>query len=80
MKKSISKWLLGIAAVYYDESHSVSKAASRLFIHKNTLQYRMKKLESVLGIADWPEFRKEDLVRLLIECYERKQGLRTLLK
>ncbi len=72
--------LLGIAAVYYDESHSVSKAASRLFIHKNTLQYRMKKLESVLGIADWPEFRKEYLVRLLIECYERKQGLRTLLK
>ena len=67
------------AAVYYEESHSVAKASEKLFIHKNTLQYRMKKLESILDIAGWPEFRKEFLVRLLLERYAGKQGLQTLL-
>ena len=71
--------VLRSAAVYYHESHSVSKAAEKLFIHKNTLQYRMRRLESVLDLEDWPEFRKEYLIRLLMEHYKGKQGLKTLL-
>ena len=73
------KVMLQSATVYYDESHSVTKAAERLFVHKNTLQYRLKKLESALSITEWPEFRKELLIRILIEAYLRKQGLKTLL-
>ena len=71
--------VLKSAAVYYHESHSVTKAAEKLFIHKNTLQYRIKKLESALNISEWPEFRKELLIRILMEGYVHKQGLKTLL-
>ena len=73
------KILLQSAMVYYDESHSVSRASQILFIHKNTLQYRMKKLESLLNISDWPEFRKEFMVRVLIEYYLSKKGQKTLM-
>lgn len=71
--------LLQTAEVYYRSSRSVSEAAEKLFIHKNTLQYRLKKLYGALDLTRWPDFRKEYLIRLLLERYKGKQGLRTLL-
>lgn len=63
---------------YYDNDRSVSKAAAALFIHKNTLQYRIHRLLEALGLTGCTSFQQEYLVRLLLEHYKRKQGLRAL--
>ncbi len=35
---------------FLDEGRSVSRAAKRLFVHENTLRYRLKKIEALLGL------------------------------
>lgn len=42
--------LVRTLSIYLDEGRSVSRAARRLFIHQNTLRYRLKKIESMLGV------------------------------
>ena len=66
--------LLQSAARYYSENRSVGRAADALFIHKNTLQYRMRRLWSALGLESAPDFEREYAVRLLIIREKRKQG------
>lgn len=59
---------------YYDCSRSVGTAAQKLFIHKNTLQYRVHKVLEALELAQLPPFRQEYLIRLLLEHIHRKSG------
>ena len=49
-----------------------------MYIHKNTLLYRVHKLLDALDLADAGAFRQEYTVRLLLEHYKRKHGLRAL--
>lgn len=35
--------------IYYDEEGSISRAADKLFIHKNTLQNRLKQIQARTG-------------------------------
>lgn len=72
------KTLLQTAQCYYDMGRSVSQAANVLFIHKNTLQYRVRRLLEALELTHCTDFQQEYLVRLLLEHYKRKQGLRAL--
>lgn len=76
--KSECDMLLRTAAIYYESGHSVSRAGAALFIHKNTLQYRMHRLLDTLELADCSAFEQEYLVRLLLEHHKRKHGLRAL--
>lgn len=57
--------LLSIKA-YYDCDRSVGTAAQKLFIHKNTLQYRVRRVLEVLELTKLPAFWQEYLIRLLI--------------
>jgi purine catabolism regulator len=41
--------LVGSLASYLEEGRSITRASRRLFIHPNTLRYRLKKIEGVLG-------------------------------
>ena len=66
--------LLRTAACYYEEGRSVGRAAERLFVHKNTLQYRIRRLWEALGIEKQPDFEREYLIRLLFIRERRKQG------
>lgn len=66
------KILLDSAEAYYDCGRSVSAAAQRQFIHKNTLQYRVKRILEVLELSKLPPFSQEYLIRLLIEHIHRK--------
>ena len=59
---------------YYDCSRSVGTAAQKLFIHKNTLQYRVHKILQALELTQLPPFRQEYLIRLLLEHIHRKSG------
>lgn len=59
---------------YYDCSRSVSCAAQQLYIHKNTLQYRVRRVLETLEITGLPPFHQEYLVRLLISHLHRKSG------
>lgn len=59
---------------YYDCGRSVAKAAQQQFVHKNTLQYRVKRVQEVLGIGKLPAFWQEYLIRLVIEHLLRNSG------
>lgn len=63
--------LLASAECYYEEERSITRAAARLFIHKNTLQYRIRRLLEALELAEQPVFYQEYLVRLILQ-YHRK--------
>lgn len=43
--------LVASLAAYLEEGRSVTRASRRLFVHQNTLRYRLKKIEGVLGIC-----------------------------
>lgn len=60
---------LETARCYYDCERSVAKAAGRLFIHKNTLQYRVRRLLEAMGAENCSGFEQELLVRLLLEYH-----------
>lgn len=66
--------ILVTARSYYDCSRSVSQAAKDLFIHKNTLQYRIRRLIEVLDLKKCTAFQQEYLIRLLLEYHKRKQS------
>lgn len=61
------KVFLKTAQTYYDMEHSVGKAAAAVFIHKNTLQYRIRRLLEVLELTKCPPFQQEYIIRLLLE-------------
>lgn len=42
--------LVASLAAFLDEGRSVARASRRLFVHPNTLRYRLKKIEAVLGV------------------------------
>ncbi len=65
------KVLLSSVKAYYDCGHSVALAAQRQFVHKNTLQYRVKRVQEVLEIDKLPSFWQEYLIRLLL-AYENR--------
>ncbi len=52
---------------YYDCGRSVTAAAQKQFVHKNTLQYRVKRVLDSLGIGQIPAFWQEYLVRLVLQ-------------
>ena len=69
------KSLLNTMEVYYACGRSASRAAERLFLHKNTLQYRVRRVQKCLGLLSYGEFYREYLVRLLLIRVKQKQGL-----
>ena len=46
--------LVETAYVYLDAAHSVSAAAARLHVHKNTVRQRLDRIATILG-ADWAD-------------------------
>lgn len=70
--------LLRTAQCYYEQDRSVTLASQVLFVHKNTLQYRMRRLIQALNLDRYSDFQQEYLIRLLVAHEIRKQGLRAL--
>ena len=70
--------ILRTMEVYYASDRSASQAAEQLYMHKNTLQYRVNRVLRCLGLLEYSEFQREYLMRLLIIRYKQKQGLRVL--
>lgn len=66
-----SRVMLASVKAYYDCGHSVAMAAQKLFIHKNTLQYRVKRVQETLEIDKLPAFWQEYLIRLVLEHENR---------
>lgn len=52
---------------YYRNQKSVTKAAAELYIHKNTLQYRVRKVWEAAGMEHQPPFAQEYLMKLIIQ-------------
>lgn len=47
-EKNASNELLNSLEVYIDENRNIGHAAERLFIHRNTMKYRINKIEEIL--------------------------------
>jgi sugar diacid utilization regulator len=62
---------LDTAACYYQEGGSVSRAAARLHVHKNTLQYRLHRIWETLGLDDSSAFIREYFLRLCLLRHEK---------
>lgn len=43
------RYWVGILNVYFSAEGSVSRAAQQLYMHKNTFQYKLRKLEELTG-------------------------------
>lgn len=67
--QSHTELLLVTAGIYYQEGGSVTRAAKRLHLHKNTLLYRMSRIGELLGISNEQSYIKEFYVRLLLEYH-----------
>lgn len=63
--------LVGSIQCYYNCGRSVTAAAQKQFVHKNTLQYRVKRVLDVLDIGRLPAFWQEYLVRLVLQRLNR---------
>ena len=72
--------LMQSVKAYYDCGRSVANAAQQQFVHKNTLQYRVKRVQEVLEIGKLPAFWQEYLIRLLIEHLHRNSRPQSLEK
>lgn len=59
--------LLSSAKAYYEEGRSVTKAAARLFVHKNTLQYRLHRLLEAMQLTEESGFYQEYLIRFVLQ-------------
>ncbi len=46
--EEIDQWI-GLLNVFYEEEGSIASAAARLFIHRNTLQYKLNKIKERTG-------------------------------
>ncbi len=68
--------MLATASAYYEHGGSVTKAAEALHVHKNTLQYRMKRLWEAVCPGAEGSFEREYLLRLCI-IHHRQLRLRT---
>lgn len=47
-QNEFSDWIVLLQA-YYEENGSVEKAAAKLYLHRNTLQYRLRRLGEITG-------------------------------
>lgn len=62
------------AEVYFEEDRSIKRASEKLFIHKNTLTYRLNRLYECLEIEENCSFNKEFLIRMMIISKNRNGG------
>lgn len=72
--KNESTILLATAERYYENGCSVTRAAEQLHIHKNTLQYRIRRMVEQMGLEGCSAFEKEFLLRLCIGRQKSLQG------
>ena len=61
--------LLVTALVYFEEEGSVTKAAERLQLHKNTLLYRLNRLYGYLKLEQESAFTKEFFIRMILSLH-----------
>lgn len=66
--------MLESIACYYRHEHSVTAASEELFVHKNTLQYRVRRVLEELGLSKLPGFWQEYMIRLVIQRIPRSFG------
>ena len=62
------------AEVYFNEDRSIKRASEKLFVHKNTLTYRLNRLYECLEIEDDCSFNKEFLIRMMILSKNKYKG------
>ncbi len=60
------QWIISTVEAYCSCQFSVTKAATMLHIHKNTLLYRIRKILSLMGLEEEQGFVREYYLKLLL--------------
>lgn len=66
--------LVQMLRIYYDCNGSINQAAEKLFIHKNTLQYKLNRLQEITGYNP-RNLRDSALFYLALQFYEEEKQL-----
>ena len=77
-KEYLSKVLSGLSVedisllhIYYEEGQSLSKTCSRLFLHKNTLQYKLNRIHRICGLNP-RNFKDAVILYLAVHIQEKE--------
>jgi len=66
-----SDQLIETFCAWCDHSFKTNEAAKSLSLHRNTLLYRLKKLESITGLSPW---NFKDCMKLAIAIFLKSSG------
>ncbi len=68
----IPEWIIETLDAVFDNNLSTYEAAESIYIHKNTLIYRVKKIEQMCGLSIW-DFNHSILLKLLLAYIKRRK-------
>ena len=68
-------WAIETARAYCETDGSITLAAERLHLHKNTLLYRIKKMQTVLGLEQQNGFSKLYFLSQIVFYYDEKRRM-----
>lgn len=66
-------WMIQTLNALFESNLNLADAAQRIYIHKNTMIYRMKKIEEITGLSINISFYHTVLLKLLLLYMERLQ-------
>ncbi|QZY54428.1 CdaR family transcriptional regulator [Crassaminicella profunda] len=58
-------WIINTLKALFENDLNINKTAKRLYLHKNSLTYRIKKIEAITGLSIMSNFNHSILLRLL---------------
>jgi len=71
--KNINEFLLETMKGFFDNNLSVTQTAKALFIHRNTLLYRLERIKKIIGL-DPKKFDDAVLLRIALKMRIYQEG------
>lgn len=72
-KGRIQPWIIKTLKTLFEHNFKLAEAADSLFIHKNTMAYRVKRIEEITGLSISDNFYHTVMLNLLVIYVERLQ-------
>ncbi|HBL36225.1 MAG TPA: hypothetical protein DDZ55_05400, partial [Firmicutes bacterium] len=72
-KGRIQPWIIETIKALFEHHFKLAEAANALFIHKNTMAYRIKRIQTLTGLSIGDNFHHTVMLNLLGIYVERLQ-------
>lgn len=70
---NVEAWIYDTLKSLFNNNLNINETAKEMFIHRNTLTYRIKKIEGITGLSINKDFNNDLLLRLLLVFIQRKK-------